>query len=214
MGGNRLKNWERVVLACGGKRTRYNGDCGWHNDGKKLAALLAAGGVSKAHYRGGLLCVKPRLWAGILPGRRGLAENSRYYIASVDKLFISALVQKCEAEGRLQITDKLGAYLPGEWLTGLHVYRGVDYSGELTLTHLLAHTSGLPCYLADKQAGGKRIMEELEAGVDQAWRTDQVVAAVKRMPAHFIPGTQKRLTTAIPTIDCWVRCWRQRSEKR
>ncbi|MGD9200809.1 MAG: serine hydrolase domain-containing protein [Chitinispirillia bacterium] len=104
-----------------------------------------------------------------------MQKNSQYYIASINKLFISALTLKLYTENKLDIEDKISKYLPHDLIKGLHLYNGKDYSNALTIAHLLALTSGLPCYLADKQVNGKIAMKELESGIDQAWPIDKVI---------------------------------------
>lgn len=121
-----------------------------------------------------------------------IGGNDRYYIASVNKFFLSAIVLRYFAEQRIDLREPIAKYLPAAVVTGLHRFRGTDYSHELTITHLLALTSGLPCYLADRQGDGKRAMKELEAGIDQAWPIERVVETVKSMPPHFPPGTPGR----------------------
>ncbi len=121
-----------------------------------------------------------------------IEEDSQYYIASINKLFVSAIVLKLCAEYRLNLSDKISKYLPKETLSGLHIYRGQDYSNDLSIAHLMSLTSGLPCYLADRQANGKRAMTELEGGIDQSWPIEKVIQEVKRMKAHFPPGKAGR----------------------
>jgi CubicO group peptidase (beta-lactamase class C family) len=73
-------------------------------------------------------------------------------------------------------------------MNGLLVYKGVDYSDEITIEQLISHTSGLPCYLIDKRAEGGKVMDELLGGHDQEWGTEKVIAQVKKMNAKFYPG--------------------------
>lgn len=119
-----------------------------------------------------------------------IGEDDRYYIASINKLFVSAIILRMWTDNKLDLQDRISAYLPEETVPGLHVYRGKDYSETLTIAHLLSHTSGLPCYLADRQAGGKRAMTELESGIDQPWPADKMIEEVKKMKPHFPPGTE------------------------
>ena len=65
------------------------------------------------------------------------------HLASVGKLFTATLIAKLYEEGKLDFTDRIGAYLDAELMKGLHVYRGRDYSSEITIRHLLMQTSGL-----------------------------------------------------------------------
>lgn len=89
-------------------------------------------------------------------------EDSSYYIASINKIFVSAVILKLAAEKQLALHDKLSNHLPPEILDGLHIFKGVDYSDQLLILHLISQTSGLPCYLIDKQANGRKAMTELE----------------------------------------------------
>jgi len=107
--------------------------------------------------------------------------DSPYYIASVNKLFISSILLKLYADNRLNIDDKISMYVHDEVMQGLHVHKGKEYSYDLTIAHLLSHTSGLPCYLTDTQAEGRKVLAELEAGIDQPWPVDKVIQAIKSM---------------------------------
>ena len=121
-----------------------------------------------------------------------IKEDSQYYIASINKFFVSAIILKLYTENKLDLDDKISKYLPEEVVRKLHVHKGKDYSNDLSIVHLMSHTSGLPCYLTDKQANGKKAMDDLEAGVDQSWPIEKVIQEVKRMKTHFPPGKEGR----------------------
>ena len=124
----------------------------------------------------------------IISAAGNIEEDSQYYIASINKLFISAIILRLFTEGRLQLNHKISKYLPEEALQGLHIHEGKDYSKDLSIEHLLSHTSGLPCYLIDRQANGKKAMDDLESGIDQSWPIEKVIQEVKKMNTHFPPG--------------------------
>jgi len=117
-----------------------------------------------------------------------IKKDSQYYIASINKLFVSAVILQLYSQNKLGLLDKISKYLPKEKVQGLHFYKGKDYSNELSILHLMSQTSGLPCYLIDKQPDGKKVMTELEAGIDQAWPIDKVIREVKKKKTHFSPG--------------------------
>ena len=145
--------------------------------------------VKKKHIYGAVFCVSTGNSAvDIISASGECKEESQYYIASINKLFISAVILKLYAENKLDIEDKIAEYLPVELLQGLHVYKSREYSAALTIANLLSHTSGLPGYLIDKQSNGKIAMKELESGIDQAWPIDKVIREVKKMRPHFPPG--------------------------
>jgi D-alanyl-D-alanine carboxypeptidase len=121
-----------------------------------------------------------------------IKEDSQYYIASINKFFVSAIILNLYTKNKLDLHDRISEHLPEEVVKGLHFYKSKDYSNDLSIAHLLSHTSGLPCYLTDKQANGKMAMAELEASIDQPWPVEKVIQEVKRMEAHFPPGKEGR----------------------
>jgi CubicO group peptidase (beta-lactamase class C family) len=119
-----------------------------------------------------------------------ISSESQYYIASINKLIISFITLRFYKDNTINLDDKLLKYLPNEMLNGLLVHNGKDYSGELTIRHLISHTSGLPCYLIDKRQDGKKNMDLILNGNDQSWPLEKVVIEVKNMKSKFIPGTK------------------------
>jgi len=120
--------------------------------------------------------------------RYDLSKDQPYFIASTTKLFTTAIILKLRAEGKLKLDDKIGKYIDKSILSGLHIYKGKEYSQELTLTHLLAHTSGLPDYFQDKGFNGKSLEDELISGIDQYWTFEQIIERTKSIEPHFVPG--------------------------
>ena len=87
-----------------------------------------------------------------------IKEDSQYYIASINKFFVSAIILGLYTKNKLTLQDKISKYLPEEVVQGLHVHKGKEYSRDLSIAHMISLTSGLPCYLMDKQANGKKAM--------------------------------------------------------
>lgn len=121
-----------------------------------------------------------------------MKTDSPYYIASINKLFISAVILKMIEEKRLSFSDHLSKFISEDQLKGLHVLNGKDLSDRITIEHLLSHTSGLPCYLEDKPSDGKAAIRELEEGTDRPWPTEDVLERVKKLNPHFYPGEKKK----------------------
>ena len=159
--------------------------------GNSVLDQLVSDVVKKKDIYGAVFCVSTgNDTVDIISASGEIDESSQYYIASINKLFISALILKLYAENKLDIEDKISKYLPSDLIQGLHVYNGRDYSNTITIAHLMSHTSGLPCYVIDKQANGKKAMDEFESGIDQAWPIDKVIEEVKKMKPHFPPGEE------------------------
>jgi len=161
--------------------------------GNSVLDQLVGDVVKKKDIYGAVFCVSSGSGTvHIISASGEIEENGQYYIASINKLFVSALILKLYTENKLDIEDKVSKYLPSDLIRGLHSYNGRDYSKTITIAHLMSHTSGLPCYLLDKQADGKIAMNELESGIDQAWPIEKVIEEVKKMKPHFLPGEKGR----------------------
>jgi D-alanyl-D-alanine carboxypeptidase len=121
-----------------------------------------------------------------------LTIDQPYFIASTTKLFTTAIILKLRAEGKLSLDDKISYYIDKSILSRLHIYKGRDYSQELTIKHLLSHTSGLPDYFQDKGDNGKSLEDELVSGNDQYWSFEQTIERTKSIKPHFAPGTKAK----------------------
>lgn len=65
------------------------------------------------------------------------------HLASVGKIFTATLIGMLKDRGKLAYEDKIALYLDSELMTGLHKYKGMDCSSQITVKHLLQQTSGL-----------------------------------------------------------------------
>ncbi len=119
-----------------------------------------------------------------------LLIDQPYFIASTTKLFTTAIILKLRAESKLSLDDKISKYIDKSILSGLHMYKGKDYSEELTIKHLLSHTSGLPDYFQGKGTSGKSLENEITEGNDQFWTFEQAIERTKKMTPLFAPGTK------------------------
>lgn len=140
---------------------------------------------------GAVMCVENSDKSIALAAAAGnMKKDSRYFIASVTKLFVTAVIMRLVEEGRLKLEDNISDYLPAEHMDRLHILKGVDYSGELTVKHLISNTSGLPDYFFHKQANGKTVASDLMDGKDEPWPLERSIDLVKNLKPRFRPGTK------------------------
>lgn len=109
-------------------------------------------------------------------------EDDQYFIASVTKLFITAILLNLRSKNHLQLEDRMTKYLPDDLMNGIHTLNGVDYSKDITIKHLMSNTSGIPDYFTSN------VFSTLLNGNDHAWPLDKTLAAVKDMKPKFKPG--------------------------
>lgn len=163
---------------------------------ERLTSLLERAVDRRRHVRHGLLSVARVDGNWQWQGGHGVADTdgtpittaTRYPIASVTKLFTAAVALSLTEQGLLALNDRLVDLLAPEVTDGLHVHDGVDHTDQVTLEHLLGHTSGLPDYYGAAPRGGRSAEERLLAGEDAPMPFDEVVRVVRdELQPHFPP---------------------------
>jgi D-alanyl-D-alanine carboxypeptidase len=92
-----------------------------------------------------------------------------YHIASVGKVFAAVLTQRLAQRGPLRIEDPISRYFPTRGLEQLFEYRGVDYASQVTIEHLLGHTSGIADYFDGKTSGAQPLSTGILANPETRW---------------------------------------------
>jgi CubicO group peptidase (beta-lactamase class C family) len=116
------------------------------------------------------------------------------FIASITKMYTSAATMILEERGHLSLEDPLTKYLPNSLVADLHLYKGRDYSDQLTIYHLISQTSGLPDYFMGKPRGGKSIFDRLISEGDFAWDLEEVIDITKNsLSPKFPPEPKEQL---------------------
>ncbi|MET7337137.1 serine hydrolase domain-containing protein [Nonomuraea sp. NPDC005650] len=121
-----------------------------------------------------------KVWRGTSGrARLGRAQaapaDGRFRVGSVTKSFTATVVLQLVKEGRLELSDSVE-----QWLPGL-----VDKGADITVRHLLQHTSGL----ADYTAG---LFDEASVPKERfrSWTARELVERSERLPREFRPGAR------------------------
>jgi len=121
-------------------------------------------------------------------GEKVTAENT-FYCASIGKTVTATAVAVLKEQGKLEFNDKASEYLSDEIMENLHVMDGQDHSGEITIAHLLQHTSGLPDYFEGKTIDGSpNGMQLIFQDSAKFWEPVDMVNLAKKMKPLFTPG--------------------------
>jgi D-alanyl-D-alanine carboxypeptidase len=134
-------------------------------------------------------------WAGAAgianqDGQVPMTKDTPIYIASITKLYTATAIMKLYEEGALSLDDPMSKYLPADLIKGINVYKGKDYSNEITIKQLLAQTSGIADYYEEKGKDGKSAFEILVADPNSSWTVDGAIARTRdELQPHFAPGT-------------------------
>ncbi len=105
----------------------------------------------------------------------------------------AALAMKLVEEGRFALDDSIYHLLPDSIMEGLHVYKGHDYSGDITIRQLMGHRSGLADYVEDgdeNKNGLPDFLELLIAEPGRFWSPEETIEYTKsHLSPLFAPGT-------------------------
>lgn len=130
-------------------------------------------------------------------GFGGKDINSPIIIASITKLFTAACIYILRDQGKINLNDRLTSYFNDNTLESLHIYKGRDYSAELTITHLLFQTSGLP----DISEEGSDNLRKQVIKRDMAISFDEIIFMTKKLKPHFPPDVTNRAHYADVNFD-------------
>lgn len=114
-----------------------------------------------------------------------------FHAASVGKLATAVLVTMLIEEGRANFHTPIGALVPSTDIVGLPAAVGVDVARDVTLDHLLSHTSGLPDYFdppGRMQTACSRTA--VVADPDRRWTPTALLDEVRRLRSVGRPGAR------------------------
>lgn len=120
----------------------------------------------------------------------GLEEPSPdtpFFMASIDKLLNATIVMMLSEKGTIDIDERIVDLLPSDVSRGLHVMDGTDYTAEITVRHLLTHTSGLPDWLEDSPRRGRSLVAQILEDGDRSLTFEQVVRVVSEDLTPYFP---------------------------
>ena len=158
---------------------------------RRLQSLLDDLVEGQANVRNGVLLVegpgfKWKGASGLAVPEKGLAmrPDDQFNIDSIAKMMTATIVLKLVEAGELGLDDRIGRYLPDSLMEGLHVCQGRSYGEEITVRHLLSHTSGIPDDWAHPD-----FLHLIVAEPQRRWTPEETIAFVKEkcQPA-FPPG--------------------------
>ena len=106
-------------------------------------------------------------------------------------MFTAVAIGILKEENKLKFEDNIAQYLPDSIMNNLHVLGKKDYSKDLTIAHLLQHTSGLPDYFTDQTKDeSPNIINQILMDTNKLWSAEEMIQFTKeKMTPHFVPGT-------------------------
>lgn len=116
-----------------------------------------------------------------------------FHTASIGKVMTATLVAMLVEEGRLGVDSPLGTLLPAADVDGLPAAPGVDVHTDVTVEHLLTHTSGLPDYFEPPRGTRTAVSTKTAAAQpDRYWSPAELLDEARHLPAVGRPGERFR----------------------
>lgn len=119
--------------------------------------------------------------------RTPMRTEHRMRVASVTKMMTYAAITELARRGRLAVTQRAVEVLPPGALSG------VPYAQEITIAHLLDHTSGLHNYNGENGRAFFRALFEDSARDSRRWLPEDIIAFARdpRHPPTGRPGERR-----------------------
>lgn len=93
----------------------------------------------------------------------------RFEAASTAKMMTASLALQLVERSRLRLDSPITRLLPAEETAGLFVIDGVDHAGEVTLAHLLGHTSGAADFFEGRSSAPVPFPRVVVVEPDRLW---------------------------------------------
>ena len=101
--------------------------------------------------------------------------NQHFHSASVGKLMTSTLIFIAIEQGKLTLETRVKNVMKKGILDGLFVIDGQDFQEEITVKHLLGHTSGINDYFESKTFDGSIFTDEVIHQPNTFWTPDALL---------------------------------------
>jgi CubicO group peptidase (beta-lactamase class C family) len=147
--------------------------------------------------------------------RRNLRRDDIFRIASQTKAITATAVMMLWEEGRFQLDDPISRFIPEfkepKVLKSFDLQDGTWTSeparGEITIRHLLTHTSGLGYGVIDGDERFRKLYQQ--AGVTDLFTTEPVTIAesvkkLARLPLHHHPGERFTYSEGLDVLGYFI----------
>lgn len=98
-----------------------------------------------------------------------------FHAASSGKMMTTILIARLMEQGKLSYDVPVSTYLPADVTAGLFLYKGQDYTDQVTIRHLLSHTSGVADYFEGPVHTGSRFTSLVVQEPNTFWTPQALV---------------------------------------
>ena len=119
--------------------------------------------------------------SGLADRRTGapMPDDPLFYTGKIGDQFVTAVALQLVAEGALGLDDAVATYLPD-----------APHAAELTVRHLLSHTSGFQDWIVGRDELTNALWERVEADPSRRFTSDEMIDLMRDRPLRFTPGSR------------------------
>lgn len=116
-------------------------------------------------------------------------KNQSFHSASIGKMFCSTLILMAIEKSLIKLDSKVSNLLGAKTLDNLFMYKGYDYRNDVTIEHLLSHTSGINDYFEGKTFNKRNFLKEVLKDKNHIYTPNELLDFTKNnQHAIGIPG--------------------------
>lgn len=116
-------------------------------------------------------------------------NDQRFHSASVGKLMTATLIFKAIEQEKFALNTPVHTIFESGFLDRLFIFKEQDYQKEVTIEHLLGHTSGINDYFESKTIDGSLFLDEVLKNSEQFWTPVELIDFTRnRQKAIAKPG--------------------------
>ena len=121
-----------------------------------------------------------------------LDPRTPYFATGTTKLYVTAILMQLKGEGKIDLDKPFKTYMPTcKLCVEIHVKDNIDYTDDITIRHLMSHTSGLGDFFIYKHHA-RALQHAIADGKDEAWTFDDVITRTRSHGAVMEPGVSRR----------------------
>ncbi len=149
------------------------------------------------------------------PANRALKKDDIFRIASMSKAITATAVMMLYEEGKFSLDDPISKWIPAfknprvlqDFSTADSSYTTRPASTEITIRHLLTHTSGIGYGMIDGDERIKKIYKK--AGIIELYTTDPVTTSdnikhLAALPLHHDPGEKFTYSMGLDVLGYFI----------